>query len=58
MRGTVAKQLRRKHMGESYSVRFRKYSTGPNGERIDLGPRGRYLKAKKKYKRRNKNAKS
>ena len=54
MRGTIAKRLRRKHMGEGYSIRFRKYSTGPHGERIDLGPRGRYRKAKKEYnKRRN-----
>jgi hypothetical protein len=56
MNGKVAKQLRRQHVGD-YSLRFTKYSTGPDGARIDLGPRGRYRKAKKAYKenRRNNN---
>ena len=48
MRGTVAKRLRRKHI-KDYSIRFNKYSTGPGGNRVDLGPRGRYRQAKKKY---------
>jgi hypothetical protein len=49
MRGTVAKRLRRKHMGEGYSIRFAKYSTAPNTGLIHIGPRGRYRQAKKKY---------
>lgn len=50
MRGTVARRLRKKHLGD-YSIRFTKYSLGKHGERVDLGPRGRYRKAKKEYKK-------
>jgi hypothetical protein len=45
MNGKKAKELRRKYLGD-YSVRFRKYGLGKHGERIDLGPHGRYRKAK------------
>lgn len=48
MNSKASKRLRRKIM-EDYSHEFRKYITGPNGERLDLGPRGRYKKAKRQH---------
>jgi hypothetical protein len=56
MRGTVAKRLRRIHLGD-YSPRYRKYGLGKTGETVELGPRGRYRQAKKAYKKESRDGK-
>lgn len=48
MNGRIAKRLRRRHLGD-YSIRYRKYAQGKGEARIDVGPYGRYRKAKKQY---------
>ena len=48
MRGTVAKRLRRKVLGEGYSVRSREYTTdGKTGTTHCKGKRPEYQRAKK-----------
>jgi hypothetical protein len=54
MRGTVAKRIRRKTLGEGYSVRSKRdYVTDKSGTTHCKGKRADYQKAKKEYNREN-----
>jgi len=46
MRGKKAKELRRKVYGD-FSIREKMYKVAPGGQRVCVGRRGEYLKAKK-----------
>lgn len=50
MRGTVAKRLRRKILGEGYSTKDRSYQTDNKGTVFCTGKRPMYQQAKREYK--------
>jgi len=50
MRGTIAKRLRRKVLGEGYSIRGRQYTTDDKGAVHCKGKRPEYQLAKKEKK--------